>query len=223
MRLSALVLALSLGLGPRQASAGPTLQARVTIFQAGCSQVLRADVEDAVAAASRLLTQGCGIGLSLTAWTRLPLSHALCALPGEPGARSKALQAASARLKAAAPRSLALILLPTDADPRLSWALVDRSRRSACDSPQEPRFLPRFGSLFFTDLSWGLQAREDGLSQGALLLAHEVLHALTHRGHPSGAAHGHVMADHVAAMGPKVDEDWCECARMSPYLRARQR
>jgi hypothetical protein len=199
------------------------LTARITVFQPGCSQVLRAEVEDAVEGASRLLAQGCGIGLGLTAWARLPLGHALCALPAEPGARSKALQAASRRLKAAAPRSLALILLPTDADPRLSWALVDRSRRSACDSPQEPRFLPRFGSLYFTDLSWGLPRREDGLSQGALLLAHEVLHALTHRSHPSGAPHGHVMADHVAAMGQTVDEDWCACARMSPYLRARQR
>ncbi len=205
--LLAWLLALLAGALP---AAAPVLSARVTVFQPACSQAQREDVAAALAQASGLLAQGCGIKLSLTAWTALPLDHALCDLPDAPKARALALKRLSRGLKAADPGALALVLLPSRADERLSWALVDVSAARGCDSPQEARYLDRFGSIFATDLAWGLNPR--------LLLAHEALHALTQRGHPNGAPRGHVMADHLADMGPAIDADWCACARRSPYL-----
>lgn len=201
--MKAAALALALG-AASLLGAAPSFEARVTVFQSGCSDTDRGQVEKHLRDASAILQKGCGLSLTLTAWTALPTSHAFC---------HAAPQREAAALKTADPQALALFLLPTRADLRLSWAVIDVSAASACDSPQEPRFLKRFGALFFTDIAW--------TQRPALLLAHEVLHALTQRGHPNGAPYGHVMADHLADMGPQISQDWCACARQSPYLRKR--
>jgi hypothetical protein len=203
-------------------SASPAVKlAHLSVFQPACSQVDPGDVQTAVAGASALLEAHCGISLSLTAWTKLPIDSPWCHLPAAPADRGVALRALAQAAKKAHPRDLALFLLPSDADPRISWALVDDSLRSACNSPQEARFLDRFGCFFFTDLSWAYAGSSagPGPSRAALLVAHEVLHSLTQRGHPTGTAPGSVMADHVADLGPQISEDWCACAQQSPYLQ----
>lgn len=217
MRIALLAAAL---LAAAPAWAAASFEARVRVFQPACSQVQREDVTDALKQASRLLSRRCRIRLRLVDWVTLPIRDGLCQLPGEPGARRQALDRRAAALKRADPSALALFLLPTDEDSRISWSLVDRSRASACDSPQEARFLARFGSIFFTDLSWGSKPAVGGYARPALLLAHEALHSLTQRGHPSGAPRGAVMADHVADIGTGIDPDWCACAAQSPYLKA---
>jgi hypothetical protein len=203
-------------------NAGPVVkQARLRVFHPACSQLDADSVLEAVAGASALLEAHCGVALSVTAWVPLPLDSGWCHLPAAPADRGVALRALAQAAKKAHPRDLALFLLPSDADPRISWALVDDSLRSACDSPQEARFLDRFGCFFFTDLSWGYAGSSagPGPSRAALLVAHEVLHSLTQRGHPTGAAPGFVMADHVADLGPQISDDWCACAQQSPYLQ----
>lgn len=216
--MRALVLLLCLlnaGLHAEQAA----LQARVHVFQAACSQARRDEVEQAITRASALLQQGCAVSLSLSAWTELPL-EGWCHLPVDARQRRRDLHALASAAKAPAPRELAFFLLPSSADDRLSWALVDVSLRSACDSPQEARYLKDFGSAFYTDLAWmaGEARRGQDPSPAALLVAHEVLHALSMRGHPSGAKPGTLMADHLADMGPRVPLGWGDCARQSPYL-----
>jgi hypothetical protein len=195
------------------------LEARVHVFQAACSQAPRHEAEQALAQASALLEQGCGIKLSVTAWTQLPL-EGWCHLPADKRTRRLALKRLAASAKAAAPSELAFFLLPSSVDERLSWALVDVSLRSGCDSPQEARYLKNFGTAFFTDMAWasGEARRGQVPSPAALLVAHEVMHALSQRSHPTGAPRGEVLADHTADIGAKVPGELCECAKRSPYL-----
>jgi hypothetical protein len=218
LRLLAGLLALaSLG----RAQAMPPLEASLRVFQPPCSQAEERDITQAVEGASGLLQARCGIRLALAGWEKPGLNSGWCGLPQESSPRSRTLKKLAARAKAGHPAELALFLLPSEADGRISWALVDDSLRSGCDSPQEARFLPRFGSLFFSDVTWmaGRPGPETlGPSRNALLLAHETLHALTHRGHPTHGPAGSVMADHVADLGPAIDDAWCACARLSPYL-----
>lgn len=216
----ALLLA-ALSASSAQGAPAPTLQARVRVFQAYSSQTDPETLAAALDQASALLTGSCGLGLSLTAITRLPLDSPWSRLPPGREARSRALKRLAAQAKAPDPGALALFVLPSSADERLSWALVDVSPQSACDSPQEARFLDRFGSLFLTDLSFDLPRDREAPPPGpaALLLAHELLHSLTQRGHPSHAPRGSVMADHWADMGPAIAQDWCDCARRSPYAQ----
>jgi hypothetical protein len=196
--------------------------AQVRIFKPACSSTDVSDVAQALGEASALLEARCHLRLHLEGVVSLPEVSDWCHLPPDPAGRALALRRLAADAKTPHPRELALFLLPSDADPRLSWALVDASRRSACDSPQERRFLARFGSFFFTDETWmaSLDFREEGgSSRAALLVAHEVLHCLTQRGHPTGVGPGSVMADHVADLGTKIGDDWCACALQSPYLK----
>jgi hypothetical protein len=201
----------------------PRLWARVHVFQADCSYVSRPDVLDAIAQASDLLGRRCGVGLKVASWTRMDLPSPWCQLPPEKSQR-KSLVAYLARIaKRRDPRSLAFFLLPSKADQRFSWALVDISRQRGCGSPSEARFLDRFGSAFFTDLAWKYGGDSDaggegGTSGAAILVAHETLHCLTQRGHPTYAPRGAVMADSLTDMGDDIDADWCACARQSPYL-----
>lgn len=191
---------------------------RVHVFQAACSQAQRSAVEKAIAQADELLRQSCALTLTLTAWTQLPLQD-WCHLPTGQAESRAALKQLAARAKADAPAELAFFLLPSSADERLSWALVDVSRHSACDSPQESRYLKDFGTAFFTDLAF-LAAEADLArlpSEPALLVAHEAIHALSNRGHPTHAGRGELMADHLADIGPRIPQDWCACARRSPY------
>jgi hypothetical protein len=204
-----------------QASKAPL--ARIRLFKPECSATDGADVAEAIQEASALLEHRCGLRLALVGQEPLPVASGWCHLPAGPRERAKALRSLAAAAKAAHPRELALFLLPSSADPRLSWAFIDSSLRAACDSPQEPRFLARFGCLFFTDETWmAALSRQPGSgpSRAALLVAHEVLHSLTQRGHPTGAEPGSVMADHVADLGTKIGDDWCACALQSPYLEA---
>lgn len=196
------------------------LVARVQVFKSACSQARPADVRAALERASQLLQRRCGLGLSLTAWTDLNISSPWCHLSTDPRERRRQVADLARAAKQRDPNSLAFFLLPSDADERFSWALVDASRQHGCGSPKETRFLDRFGSAFFTDLAWEV-GRDQGVSpdeEGAILVAHEVLHCLTQRGHPTRAPRGAVMADSLADMGEQVDEDWCACARQSPYL-----
>jgi hypothetical protein len=199
--------------------AQPALIAHIHAYHPACAQAQPEAVAQALSQAAQLLAP-CGISLSLTAWTELPREHALCHLPADRAQRRAALQRAATRLKTKDPHSLALFLLPGDADERLSWATVDVSVRSACDSPQEPRFLPSFGKFFMTDLAWSQRAPlgETQPTAPAFLMAHELLHSLSQRGHPSGAPRGALLADHIADIGPAVDPGLCACARKSPYL-----
>lgn len=217
------IAALFLGLppAPARAQARKALQAQIRIFKPECSSTDTVDVAQAIRDASALLQQRCGLRLRLVGEQSLPVASDWCHLPASPGERAALLRTLAAAAKAAHPRELALFLLPSSADPRLSWAFIDTSLRAGCDSPQEPRFLARFGSLFFTDATWAasLPRRGDpGPSRAALLVAHEVLHSLTQRGHPTGVGRGYVMADHVADIGEKIGDDWCACAQQSPYL-----
>lgn len=215
MRLLLALSLLSAGLHADNAA----LQARVHVFQAACSQAPRHEAEQALAQASAVLEQGCGIKLSVTAWTQLPL-EGWCHLPEGKRQRRLALKRLAAGAKAAAPSELAFFLLPSSADERLSWALVDVSLRSACDSPQDPRYLKDFGTAFFTDLAWlsGDARRGETPSPAALLVAHEVMHALSNKSHPTGAARGEVLADHLADIGARIPAELCQCAKKSPYL-----
>jgi hypothetical protein len=220
VKLSALLFFLALS--AQAAPPVPLLQADLELFRPACSQADLDEVRAAVRGASALLQSCCQLRLKLKGTQTLPQSSDWCHLPADPVERSRSLQRLAAAAKAKQPRQLALFLLPTGADERLSWAIVDQSLRAGCDSPQEARFLSRFGSFFFSDLTW-MQAQpkrgDPGPSRASLLVAHEVLHALTQRRHPSGVDDGSVMADHVAAMGPKIGDDWCACARRSPYVR----
>lgn len=198
--------------------AAPELESHLRLYRPECSSADLPDVEAAIHGASALLKSCCQLSLRYEGHQSLPLDSQWCHLPDSPLESSKALQQLAAQAKARHPRELALFLLPSSADRRLSWALVDTSLRSACDSPQERRFLARFGSFFFTDLTWMQAANGKEPSRAALLVAHEVLHSLTQRGHPTGVEPGSVMADHVADLGPKITADWCDCARRSPYV-----
>ena len=213
LRMAALFLSLTVS-----AAAAPELEAKLRLYKPDCSSADIPDVEAAIHGASALLKSCCQLSLRYEGHQSLPLDSQWCHLPDSPVESSKALQALAAQAKAHHPRELALFLLPSSADQRLSWALVDTSLRSACDSPQERRFLARFGNIFFTDLTWMQAADGKEPSRAALLVAHEVLHSLTQRGHPTGTEPGSVMADHVAGLGPKIGEDWCACARRSPYV-----
>jgi hypothetical protein len=200
----------------------PLLEAELDLFQPICSSTDLDEVRAAVQSASDLLQSRCQLRLKLRTARTLPLDSEWCHWPDVPAERQQRFQALAREAKAAHPRRLGLFLLPSGADQRLSWALVDESLRSGCDSPQEARFLPRFGSFFFTDLTWMLAKPapgETGPSKAALLVAHEALHALTQRTHPSGATRGSVMADRLVDMGPAIADDWCACARRSPYAR----
>ena len=175
----------------------------------------------AVSGASQLLEERCHLRLLWQGVEGLPLESPWCHLPMAMDERSKALQSLAARAKGRHRQELALYLLPSRADERLSWTIVDASRLSGCDSPQDTRFLARFGNIFFTDLTWmqgAPKATDTGPSLASLLVAHEVLHALTQRAHPTGAPRGSVLADHVADIGPLIDDELCACARQSPYV-----
>jgi hypothetical protein len=218
--MAALLFCLAGGLGA--AAPLPLLEAELSLYQPGCSSADPDQVAKAVQGASQLLQSRCGIRLKALALQSLPRKSEWCHLPEDSALRSLHLQALVQPLKAAHPKRLALFLLPSAADERLSWALVDQSLKAGCDSPQEARFLPRFGNFFFTDVTWMMAqpgAEDKGPSRASLLVAHEVLHALTQRRHPTGVEEGSVMADHVAAMGPKIGDDWCACARSSPFVR----
>jgi hypothetical protein len=198
--------------------AGP-LTANVHIYQPACSQAQAEAVARSLSQASALLAP-CGLSLSLTAWTALPLAHGFCHPVEGRAAQRRALQALATAAKRDDPRALALFLLPEGADERLSWATVDVSVASACDSPQEARFLDRFGQCFVSDLAWAqsLPQAEAGPTAPAYLLAHEVLHALSQRGHPNHAPRGSILADHLSDIGPAVAPELCACARKSPYI-----
>ena len=198
----------------------PLLQAKLGIYQALCSNADPGQVRDAVHAASHLLERHCGIRLQALAFKNFPLGSRWCHLPTDSAERSQLLQKLAAEAKMQHPRQLSLFLVPSATDRRLSWAIVDLSLQADCNSPQEARFLARFGSFFFTDLAWTLaKPNTAGPLQPSYLIAHEVLHALTQRRHPTLAARGNVMADHLTDMGPTIEADWCDCARRSPYLR----
>lgn len=215
--MKALLLAVALS---APLAAAPTLTARVHVYQPACSQTQPQAVAQALSQAAALLAP-CGIGLSLTAWTALPLTQGFCKpLPSRREQR-QALRDLATALKREDPGALALCLLPEGADERLSWATVDISAASACDSPQEARFLGRFGQCFISDLAWAqdLPREQAGPTAPAYLLAHEALHALTQRRHPSHAARGELLADHLADLGPQINPELCACARQSPYLK----
>jgi len=207
---------------PPDAAPGPDLrllQARVRVFHPACSTARRSEVLNALAEASALLQSRCHVSLSLTAWAELPVG-VWCHLEAAGRARAAFEAELAEDAKLQDPSCLAFFLLPNGLDNRLSWALVDRSRARNCSSPQEARFLPRFGSAFFTDLAWAVGRYDSGdpFRPSAVLIAHEVLHCLTQRGHPTGEPRGAVMADHLSDMGTDVSPDWCACARDSPYL-----
>lgn len=195
------------------------LTARVHVYRPACSQAQPEAVAQALSQAAALLAP-CGFSLSLTAWTELPFEHGFCHPVGGRAAQRSALKALATAAKRDDPRALALFLLPAGDDERLSWATVDVSLASACDSPQEARFLDRFGQCFISDLAWAqtLTQAKDGPTAPAYLLAHEVLHALSQRGHPSHAPRGSILADHLSDFGPAVAPELCACARKSPYV-----
>ncbi len=199
----------------------PEAEAKLRVFKPVCALADAVDVQAAVEGASALLQERCRLRLRWQGVESLPLESPWCHLPMDRQERAKALPTLAAKAKARRARDLALFLLPSSADTRLSWALVDTSLRSACNSPQETRFLARFGSLFFTDVTWMEAAPRQGAtapSLASLLVAHEVLHALTQRAHPTDAPRGSIMADHVADIGPQIDPELCACARRSPYV-----
>lgn len=215
--MAALLLGATAGAAQARVDLG---QVKLRAFKPVCSATQIQDVMQAVSGASQLLEERCRLRLLWQGVESLPLESAWCHLPIEASERSKALKDLAARAKGRHRQDLGLYLLPTRADERLSWAIVDASRMAACNSPQDPRFLSRFGHLFFTDLTWmqgAPRAGQNGPSQAALLVAHEVLHALTQRAHPTGAERGSVLADHVADIGPAIDDELCACARQSPY------
>ena len=218
--MAAFFLASAPASGASAQGPAPLMEVKLRVYQAQCSSAQPSEVAAAIEGARALLEERCALRLLVQEGRSLGLQSEWCQLPIETQARTKALQRLSAQAKGQHARELALFLLPTSVDTRLSWAYVDNSLRSNCDSPQEPRFFGRFGSLFVTDLSWDLSAPAAGAAaptMPSLLLAHEVLHALTQRGHPTGAPRGSVMADHYSDMGPAIEEGWCACARRSPY------
>lgn len=216
--LSAWLLALGLS---ATLPAAPRLQARVHIFHPACSHSRPVDVARALSQASQVLERRCGISLSLTASTNLKVGTPWCRLPAGPAERSRLLQALAAQAKHEDPRCLAFFLLPSAADQRLSWAVVDVSEPQGCGAPREPRFLARFGSAFFTDQAFLGDDPKAATGASAIVMAHEALHCLTQRSHPTGEPRGSLMADHLTDMGQDLDEDWCACARQSPYLEPR--
>lgn len=219
-RWSALALALGAALAAH-AAAEPLLQVDVMLLRPACAQTGESQARAALKGASLILERACDLRLRLV--SSVNLGEQACHLPVAPQARARALRKAMAPWRKEQPRALALLSLPNNAEEsRFSYAWVDSSLKAGCDSPQEPRFLDRFGGVFVTDLGWSMahQARRDG---AAILLTHEILHALTHRAHPTGAARGQALADALTDMGPEVSLETCACARRSPYAYAPQR
>ena len=110
-------------------------------------------------------------------------------------------------------RGLSLFILPTAPQARYAFSVIDTAPGAGCGSPG-PGGLADSGSLFLTD--FGL---DEGAGFGSLLLAHEIAHELTMRGHPTGGPRGSLLADHPADFGPAISPEDCDCMRRSPFLK----
>lgn len=200
-------------LAPAAPLAAGELPLWLDLWRLDCSSVQPQDLAQAAKEAARLL-KPCGIRVQFRDRGEIRAKPAWCELPASEEARRPLLEAFSLGPRKRHPQGLSLFCLPGGSQARYSWSVIDRSRAAGCGTPSEARYLPRFGSLYMTDFAFHSEDPSPGL-----LLAHEIAHALTQRGHPTRAARGGLLADHFADLGPVLDPSLCDCMRQSPYLR----
>ena len=186
-------------------------------WQLDCSQAQEGSIRAAVMGAA-LILEPCHISLKLGNFQALP-GGAACSLPQAASERAPILAALSRKARHANPRGLSLFILPlqlsSSGDSRYSFSIIEKFKGQARCGDPEPRFLERYGSIFMTDFA--LDGPDPAFT--AMLLAHEVMHELSQRRHPSHAPRGTLLADHLADMGTKISPSDCACMRLSPYLK----
>ena len=69
------------------------------------------------------------------------------------------------------------------------------------------------------DLLEQVTASRLAYSQVSRLLAHELVHALTQKGHPTRQKVGNILADQTADIGSNITKDQCACMLQSPWVR----
>jgi hypothetical protein len=212
VRLSAGILLVLLG-AAAEAGAGTKRWVVLQAWIPACSNSDEAALKEA-AEGARLILKGCGIGLKMLEPRRLDEGErTLCELPDSEDERRPLLAKFTRPLRLKNPRGLSLFMVPTGIQARYSFAVIDRSPKAGCASPKDPSKLADYGSLFMSDFAL---KGEPGL--GGRLLAHEIAHALTNQGHPTGAPRGMVLADHVSDMGGSFSNFECVCMIHSPFI-----
>jgi hypothetical protein len=201
-------------LGPSGALAGQGVQLlQIQAFQLDCSKADPDSILEAVSGAAKLLLP-CGILLRGEGPLQLASQPGWCSLPDQAALRRPLLRAMTRPERLKNLRGLSLFILPTGPKARYAFSVVDRTEGAGCGSPAEAQGLADSGSMFLTDFGLGSDA-----AFSSLLLAHEIVHELTMKRHPTLAPRGTILADHIADFGPLILPSDCACMRQSPFLK----
>jgi hypothetical protein len=211
---------------PLQISATPLKPnfVRLQIFKLSCFAADHQKILEASKEASQLFEKKCGFSIKLPAKViELEAGADWCFLPAQSSQRIKKTDLMLKKSNRN-PNSLALFLTGPTQDSMLSWAYIDLSADYGCGRPDNIKFLKDFGAMFITDFGFktALKMNQDlepgQISFLALLIAHEIGHALTNLRHPTQSPRGHLMADALTDLGPELGNNLCECMLASPYL-----
>jgi hypothetical protein len=168
---------------------------------------------EAVSGAAKILAP-CGIKLESEPLRGLASKPDWCNPPSTEVERKPLLREMTRPLRLKNLRGLSLFILPTSAKARYAFSIIDESPGAGCGSPGYGEGLIDTGSLFMTDFSFDEDAKFS-----ALLLAHEIVHELTMKQHPTYEPRGSVLADHIADFGPTIPVSDCNCMHQSPFLK----
>ena len=107
----------------------------------------------------------------------------------------------------------------------MAWAHYDVKALESCIEPLREEDQVLLGSVFLTREAFLISEFEDNKGsyyseypRSAVLLAHELVHALSQKGHPSGEKPGNLMADYVSDIGEKILPEQCACILQSPWV-----
>jgi hypothetical protein len=189
---------------------------RIDIWTWDCCGVTQGQAEAALKTAA-LILKPCGISLKKGSFKALATGLKDCHLPMDEAQRAPILKRLSQAPRQLNPKGLSLFLIG-DQDhagdgERYSFSVVEKSKGAGCGDP-ESRFLENFGSLYMTEFAFASPEKDFA----GLLLAHEIMHELTQRSHPTHAPRGSLLADHLPDLGPKILAQDCACMSQSPYL-----
>lgn len=209
-------------------SAKPTCTVEISVNRLDCAEAPEDVLQDALKGAAELLRTNCGLVLRVKKGETIEGRPEWCALPWDFKARLRACEAFTYPVRRKEPWRLSLFLVPRTQDSMLSWTQVkDDPPLGPCGPAIGLRERANYGSVFFTDLCWEAIRQHDLGPQASerpwrkILLAHEIVHALTQRNHPTGQRDGNLMADGLAKMGTAISEEQCECMRKSVYVKKR--